>query len=217
MTHRLLAVSRIGFALLVVAALAFMIWTLVDEGSFNALNFFTFFTVLSNMLAAAVLFEGGRRQLTGAAPVPDLWRGAAVVYMTVTYVVFAVLLRDLQEELQTHVGWVDSVLHRVTPIVVMVDWLIAPPRATITFRRAMAWLWFPVAWTAFTLVRGAIDGRYPYPFLDPANGGYGVVALYCVAILALFVAVIWVVAWAGSALRGRLQDTPLTDATTHIA
>ena len=207
MSDRLLGVVRIGFGLLVLAAIVFMIWTLVDEGAFNALNFFTFFTILSNLLAMAVLLEGGRRQLTGQPPLPDLWRGAAVVYMTVTYLVFAVLLRDLQEELQTHVAWVDSVLHRVTPIVLMVDWLIEPPHQPIPFRRALVpWLAFPLAWTAFTLVRGAIDGRYPYPFLDPANGGYGVVALYCVGILVLFLAVVWVVATIGTALRERRRD-----------
>ncbi len=203
MTDRLLAFVRIGFALLVAAGISFMIWTLIDERVFNALNFFTFFTILSNLLAMAVFFEGGRRQLAGAPPVPDLWRGAAVVYMAVTYIVFAVLLRDLQEELQTHVEWVDSVLHRVMPIAVMADWLVAPPRVTIAFRRALVWLAFPLAWTAFTLVRGAIDGRYPYPFLDPANGGYDVVALYCAGIFALFLVAVWLVAWGGSALRER--------------
>jgi len=206
MIDRLLAWVRIGFALLTVVAIVFMVLVLIGEGTFNALNFFTFFTILSNLFAAAVLFEGGRRQLTGSGEVSGMWRGAAVVYMAVTYIVFAVLLRDAQEELQTHVAWVDSVLHRVMPIVMMADWLIAPPRRAITFRQSLWWLAFPLAWTAFTLVRGAIDGRYPYPFLDPANGGYGVVALYCVAILVLFMLVCWIVAWAGSALRARRSD-----------
>jgi hypothetical protein len=204
---RLLAWVRIGFGLLTVAAIAYMIWTLIDEGVFNPLNFFTFFTILSNLLAIAVFLEGGRRQLAGHPPVPDLWRGAAVVYMTITYLVFAVLLRDMQEQLQTHVGWVDSVLHRVMPIAVMADWLIEPPHAPIAFRRAVGpWLAFPLAWTAFTLIRGEIDGRYPYPFLDPANGGYVSVALYSIAILALFLAVVWLVAWAGTALRARRRE-----------
>ena len=89
----------------------------------------------------------------------------------------------------------------------MVDWLIEPPHQPIPFRRAVVpWLAFPLAWTAFTLVRGAIDGRYPYPFLDPANGGYGVVALYCIGIFALFLAVVWVVAAIGTALRERRRD-----------
>ena len=207
MSDRLLGVVRIGFGLLILAAISFMIWTLIDEGTFNPLNFFTFFTILSNLLAMTILLEGGRRQLAGEPPLSDLWRGAAVVYMTVTYIVFAVLLRDLQEQLQTHVAWVDSVLHRVAPIVLMVDWLIEPPHQPIPFRRALVWLGFPLAWTAFTLIRGAIDGRYPYPFLDPANGGYGVVALYCVAIFVLFLGVTWVVATVGTALRERRRVT----------
>jgi hypothetical protein len=124
----------------------------------------------------------------------------------VTYIVFAVLLRDLQEELQTHVAWVDSVLHRVAPIVLMADWLIEPPHRPIPFRRALVWLGFPLVWLVLTLVRGAIDGRYPYPFLDPANGGYGLVALYCVAIFVLFLGVVWVVATVGTALRARRTD-----------
>jgi hypothetical protein len=96
---RLLPSVRIAFALLVVGALAYMVWTLIQAATFNALNLFTFFTVLSNLLAAAIFAEGGRRALAGRSPVPDLWRGAAVVYMAVTYLVFAVLLSDAQEAL----------------------------------------------------------------------------------------------------------------------
>jgi len=76
---RLLALVRIAFGLLVIAALAFQISALLGEGVFNPTRFFLFFTVLSNLIAAAVLLEGGRRQLTGASPVPDMVRGAAVV------------------------------------------------------------------------------------------------------------------------------------------
>jgi hypothetical protein len=206
MSKRLPGLVRIGFSLLVAAAIVWMVYTLVDLGTFNALNFFTFFTIMSNLLAAAVFFEGGRRQLTGQPPVSDMWRGAAVIYMTVTYLVFTVLLRDAQEDLQTHVPWVDSVLHRIMPIAVMFDWVIDPPRQPIGFRRALAWLWFPLVWLVFTMIRGTIDGRYPYPFLDPDEvGGYGVVALYVVAITLLLVFVIWLAARVGSAAQRRRQ------------
>ncbi|HEX6946299.1 MAG TPA: Pr6Pr family membrane protein [Acidimicrobiia bacterium] len=206
MGRTLLALTRIAFGLLILAALIWMIKVLIDEGQFNPLNFFTFFTILSNLLAMGVLLEGGRRMLTGAPPVPDMIRGAAVVYMTVTYIVFAILLRDLQEELQTHVAWVDSVFHRLAPIVLMIGWVVDPPRERISFRRSLWWLSFPLLWVIFTMIRGAVDGRYPYPFLDPANGGYGTVLVYVVAITALFVLVGWVVAAGGSALRARRRD-----------
>lgn len=206
MNNRLLAIVRIGFGLLVLVALAAQISVLADQGVFNPTRFFAFFTVLSNLFAAGVLLEGGRRQLIGAAPVPDMVRGASVVYMTVTYLVFAVLLSDLQEQLQTNVVWVDTVLHRLMPVVVLADWLIDPPRRSIAFRPALIWLAYPLVWTGFTLVRGAVDGWYPYPFLDPENGGYGTVALYAVAILIGFLVVTWAVAMIGSALRARRSD-----------
>jgi len=205
--ERLLPWVRIGFAGLVLAAIVAQIANLADAGVFNPTRFFLFFTVLSNVFAAAVFAEGARRQLTGQPPLPDLWRGAAVVFMTVTFIVFAVLLRGLQEELQTNIVWVDTVLHRVMPVAVMADWLIAPPHGALPFRRVIVpWLVPPLAWTALTLVRGAVDGWYPYPFLDPDNGGYGTVALYAVGIFALFLAVAWVAATVGPALRARRRD-----------
>ncbi|MFO7299387.1 MAG: Pr6Pr family membrane protein [Actinomycetes bacterium] len=206
MGRNLLASTRIFFGVPVVAAVVTMISVLVGEGAFVPLNFFTFFTVLSNLLAMVVLLEGGRRMLSGRPPVPDMVRGAAVVYMTVTFIVFALLLRGLQEELQTHVEWVDTVFHRLTPVVLMIGWVVDPPRERITFRRSLRWLVFPIVWVVFTMIRGAIDGRYPYPFLDPENGGYGTVAVYMVAITVLFVLVCWAVSASGNALRTRRTD-----------
>lgn len=208
MDNRLLAWVRIGFGVLTIAAIMTQIANLVGDGVFNPTRFFLFFTILSNLTATAVFIEGGRRQMTGRSPVPDMWRGAAVVFMTVTFVVFALLLRDLQEQLNTNIAWVDTVLHRVMPVAVMADWLIEPPHGQLGFRRALVpWLAPPLVWTAFTMIRGALDGWYPYPFLDPDNGGYGTVALYMVAITGLFVAVIWLAATAGPALRAR-RRTP---------
>jgi hypothetical protein len=209
MNERLLAMVRIGFAALAIVAIVTQIADLVDRGVFNPTRFFLFFTILSNLTATAVFLEGGRRQLTGQAPVPDLWRGAAVVFMTVTFIVFALLLRDLQEQLNTNIVWVDTVLHRVMPVAIMADWLIEPPHGPLGFRRALwPWLVPPVAWTAVTLVRGALGPShwYPYPFLDPDNGGYLSVALYSAAIMALLLIVIWLVSTVGTALRARRRE-----------
>ena len=55
------------------------------------------------------------------------------------------------------------------------------------------------------MVRGAADGWYPYPFLDPANGGYATVAVMIVAItvgfLVLSGAMIALGRWRGGADR----------------
>ena len=106
-------------------------------------------------------------------------------------------------DVDTAVVWVDRVLHRVLPLVLMLDWLIDPPTTRLNWRRALWWLAYPAVWLAYTMIRGALTGRYPYPFLDPANGGYGIVAVYCAAILVGTLLAIGAIMWAGNAVGAR--------------
>ena len=58
-----------------------------------------------------------------------------------------------------------------------------PPKRRVSSARSILWLGFPLVWTIYTRIRGAVSGRYPYRFLDPANGGYATIALYMIVIL----------------------------------
>ena len=93
------------------------------------------------------------------------------MYLTVTFFVVIVLLSGV--DVQLDLVWVDVVLHKLFPVVVVLDWLVDPPMVRLTNRDALLWLVYPIVWVVVTLVRGAADGWYPYPFLDPAKGGYG--------------------------------------------
>ena len=73
------------------------------------------------------------------------------------------------------------------PIVVVVDWLVDPARHRLPLWVAAAWLAYPGAYLAYTLVRGAIVDWYPYPFVDVSELGYGGVALRCAGLLVGFV------------------------------
>ena len=55
--------------------------------------------------------------------------------------------------------------------------------------RALWWVVaYPVAWIAFTMLRGAADGWYPYPFLEPAGPhGIGGVVAYIVGLAAAMI------------------------------
>jgi hypothetical protein len=74
------------------------------------------------------------------------------------------------------------------------------------------WLSYPLVWVTLTLMRGAADGWYPYPFLDPANGGYASVALYFVTILVFFLAIGMALIWLGN-IRGGTAERRLQTAT----
>ena len=71
----------------------------------------------------------------------ELLRGAAVVYLTVTFFVVIFLLSG--EDVQLELVWVDVVLHKIFPIVVVLDWIVDPPKTRLTFRDALLWLVYP--------------------------------------------------------------------------
>ncbi|HET6745645.1 MAG TPA: Pr6Pr family membrane protein [Candidatus Limnocylindria bacterium] len=196
-----LALSRVGFAVLAMAAILVQLLDLAGKGTLNPVNYFSYFTIQSNLIAVAALLVAAATWRVARSKMVDFFRGAATTYMTVTFVVFALLLADT--DVDTAIVWVDRVLHRVIPIVMMADWLLDPPNSRIDLRRAMWWAAYPVAWVAYTMVRGAIVGTYPYPFLDPANGGYGTVLVYSVAILIGLLIFIYAIVWIGNAMRER--------------
>jgi hypothetical protein len=87
--------------------------------------------------------------------------------------------------------------------VIVLDWLIDPPHVPISWRRALTWLAYPLVWLAYTVIRGGIVGWYPYPFLDPAHGGYGQVVTTVAVILVASALVCIFYAWLGTFLGAR--------------
>lgn len=185
-TPRLLSVVRACLAALTLVAIGWQLWLHVTA-SYSALNFFSYFTNLSNLLAAIVLLLS---VLLLSAPRLSLdgLRFLSTTNMVVVGIVFVALLRNV--DLGALRPWVNMVLHYVMPVAMAMDWLIDPPRSRLTARHLVAALLFPSIYLGYTLLRGAALGWYPYPFLNPANvGGYGGVALYALGIFAAFLAV----------------------------
>lgn len=199
-----IALYRAFFGVLTLAAIGTQLGDLAGRGVLDPLHFFSYFTIDSNLLAAALFLYLAARRSVPRSTTTELVRGAAVVYMTVTGVVFTLLLAGT--DVDTAVPWVNDIVHSVMPIVVVADWLIDPPLVRQTLRQAITWLSFPLVWLAYTLVKGPIVGKYPYPFLDPANGGYGSVALYSVAILVVMVLVSTAVVVVANLARSRPTD-----------
>jgi hypothetical protein len=177
---RALTLVRLGSIVLVVAAMGAAALDLMAAGTFDATRFFAFFTIQSNIIGVVAF---GWLLAARSAPrsrALELLRGAAVVYLTVTFFVVIFLLSGA--DVQLDLVWVDFVLHKFFPVVVLLDWILDPPRSRLTVRDALLWLVFPIVWVVLTMIRGALDGWYPYPFLDPADGGYGPVAVTVVAV-----------------------------------
>lgn len=189
--HVVTAVRLAGF-LLVVSAEVYLVVQLGER--FAPANHFSYFTVLSNVYGAAVLLVGVFR------PLPDLVRGSAVLYLATTGVVYWTLLSGVDVGTP---AYANVVLHAVMPVLVVVEWFLAPPAAPIRLPRTAWWLLFPLVYVTYSLVRGPLVGWYPYPFLDPRGGGYGSVATTCVVVAVAIALLAVVVAYVGNVLNGR--------------
>lgn len=203
-----IAAYRLVFGLLGLAAVATQFGDLLSRGVLDPLHFFSYFTIESNLLAAFVFLWLAARPGAPRSTTTELVRGGAVVYMTVTGVVFSVLLANTNVD--TAIPWVNDVVHEVMPIVVVADWLIDPPAMRLSIRQGLWWLAYPAAWLAYSLIKGPIVGKYPYPFVDPANGGYGSVAAYCAAILVGMTVVCLAAVWVANVSRDRGAVSPAT-------
>ena len=180
----ILSAVRLAFALLALAAVGTQLALGLQRENFVVANFFSFFTIESNLIGAFVLFLTGLGALRSADGGRfALLRGAATLYMTTTGVIYFLLLRGLEASLQTPVPWINTVLHYVMPLVLLIDWFVFPPERRITFRQALVWLLFPLAYVLYSLIRGAVVGWYPYPFLNVDEQSYGQIAVTSLVML----------------------------------
>lgn len=182
MTSRHFAVVfRFAFAAAAISAMAFQLFAIHIPSGYSVFNFFTYFTNLSNILISAIfiitavrLLTARRTPTTGDTAV----RGAVVVYIAFVGLVFNTLLRDA--DLSDLNPVVNVILHYLLPVAGVIDWLIWPPKNRLRFRVIWSWMIFPAGYAAFSIIRGALTGIYPYPFFNPdASGGYGGVAMLC--------------------------------------
>ncbi len=214
-----ISVFRAVMAVLIVAAVVGQLMTSVafwkSEGvtdfPFFFTNYFSYFTIESNLLAAVVFSIGAvfliRR--TGADPHWFLMlRVSVFAYMVTTGIVYNLLLRSIPSPPGSSLEWSNEVMHTVVPIVVLVDWILVPGRAALAKRSILPVIVFPIVWVIYTLVRGPLainqlTGRpwYPYPFLNPdlAGNSYGTVALYvlmiAIVISGLAAVGVWISRW----------------------
>lgn len=185
--RRTFAAVRFLFGAVTLIAVGIQLGIHIGHG-FSVLNFFSYFTNLSNIFAAVVLVVESVLSWRGKdlGPAWALLRCISVVCMALVGIVFSALLRDV--DLGSLLPWINTWLHYVMPVAIVADWLIFPPRHTIALKRLGVAVAFPLAYLAYSLIRGAAIDWYAYPFLNPADGGYGAVLLTCLIIAVGFVA-----------------------------
>ncbi|WP_434560425.1 Pr6Pr family membrane protein [Pseudomonas sp. R1-6] len=153
-------------------------------------NFFSFFTVLTNTLAAVVLtWEVTRRESAVRR-----WflrpavRSGIAVSIALVGLAYNVLLRHLwQPE-----GWqfiADELLHDIMPVLFIIYWGLWVPKGTLRLGHVGLWMIYPLVYFAYILLRGDLLAAYPYPFIDVTSLGYPQVFINAGGVLAGFVGI----------------------------
>ena len=187
--RQIVGVLRLAAAALVLSAVITQIVDQLVNDAFEPEHYFSYFTIQSSLINIVVLAVGGVLALRWRRD-PGLFsavRLATVAYAIITAAVYNILLRGLPPEGFQGVQWPNEVEHVWIPILILIDWLFSTGRARLGYR----WLWvavgYPLLWCAFTLIRGALTDWYPYPFINPATGGWISVLGYIVGLAAFIV------------------------------
>lgn len=153
-------------------------------------TFFSFFTVLTNTLAATVLTcavtsrdSAGRRWFL--KPAVQTGVTASIVVVGLAY---NLLLRHLWHP-QGFQWLADELLHDVMPVLFVIYWWFCVPKGTLQWSDVWPWLIYPAVYFVYALVRGYFVGSYPYPFIDVGQLGYSQVLINALMVLVVFVVI----------------------------
>lgn len=166
------------------------------------INFFSFFTVLTNTLAAVVLSYALVKRPSAAQRfflAPAVSSGIAVSIVVVG-VAYNLLLRHLwQPEGFQFIA--DELLHDVMPVLFALYWWRCVPKGQLRLTHIGLWVIYPLVYFGYALLRGDLLGQYQYPFIDVSTLGYPQVFVNAGGILTGFVLIALLVVGMDKSLR----------------
>jgi hypothetical protein len=155
----------------------------------EVITYFSFFTILTNLLVALVFTAIAMRSPAGWVQYfssPSV-QGGTAVYIAIVGMVYQLLLRQLWNPKGAQL-LADMLLHAVIPLAYVVYWLIFATRTRLRWTDAVVWLAYPGVYLVYVLARGAVSGLYPYPFVDVNALGYGGVLARAAVLMGVFLA-----------------------------
>ena len=165
----------------------------------RVVRLFSYFTIQSNVLVGIVsllLALDPRRD----GRVFRVARLDALLCIAVTGIVYNTVLRGLAE--LSAAGQVSNLLlHLLAPLLAVVAWLLVGPRPRVGAATVWWSVAYPLGWIAYTFVRGAVVGWYPYPFLDVEALGLARALVNTAVVAVVFLLLAWLVRLVDARLR----------------
>jgi hypothetical protein len=136
-------------------------------------NYISFFTILTNTLVAVtatvILLKPASK--LGLFLSKSTTLTATTIYILVVGAVYNLILRFIWEPKGMQMA-VDELLHTIIPVLFLIYWFAFVRKDELQWKNVFPWMLYPFIYFIYIIVRGAICGRYPYPFVDVTVLGY---------------------------------------------
>ena len=178
--------NRYGISVAIITWISLILQFCITDISF--INFFSYFTILSNLLIALCL--------TLSILMPNTKAGSffsklsvqtsIALYIFIVSLVYNTALRGIVT--LTGIAWmIDNMVHVVVPFLYIVFWILCKPAGVLKWKNGLSWALFPIFYLTYSMIRGHIVGWYPYPFLNAIELGYPRVILNVIIMIVVFV------------------------------
>ena len=137
----------------------------------TTIRFFSFFTILTNILVAiyftCLVFTKNQESKLISRPGTLT---AITIYITMVGFVYQFALRHIWKPQGLQLI-VNELLHSVIPVLVIIFWYLYEITKPVKYTQIFKWAIYPSAYLFYILVRGSFSNYYPYPFIDVTNLG----------------------------------------------
>jgi len=153
-------------------------------------RYFAYFTITTNLLVAITCvmlllapnsrlgeFLGRQKTLT-----------ATTSYILVVGIIYNVLLRIIWKPEGVQLI-VNELLHAVIPILFLIYWLTFVRKDELKWNSVWPWLLYPIIYTIYVFIFGAITGFYPYHFIDLGQLGLNTTIINACGITLFFIVI----------------------------
>jgi hypothetical protein len=182
----------------------------------DVFNIFFYFTNQSNLILLGVMIFGIVRLLSGKMEgrFAAFLRNGSTIWILITGLVYHFMLSGASIA-AGRFNFSSVALHYVTPLMAVLNWIIFEEKGKARLGYAVTWLIYPLAYVGLSLLRLAIDGFYPYWFLNPlkplpaGTGSVGLMLAIVAGLVAFFGLVGLLIAFLDRSL-GKRAKPPLT-------
>jgi hypothetical protein len=172
-TTRIVAVLRWLAAATILSSVIWQVTDRLAHNLFRPAEYFAYFSIQGTLIAAVMLGYTGWLSWTGTHERKEVTiaRVSATTYEIVIAVVYNALLRGTPGDVRdAGYAWPvipNEIMHVWAAVLILLDWLLIAGYPKLRLKASRWVAVFPLAWLAFSVTRGIIDGWWAYWFLNP--------------------------------------------------